>query len=43
MFAAGHADPASPEFAAAARSLGVSVQQLTDALTHAKESLAPSR
>lgn len=39
MFAAGQADPASPAFAAAARSLGVSAGQLIDALTHAKESL----
>ena len=40
IFAAGHADPDSPAFAAAARSLGVSTQQLTTALMHAKESLA---
>jgi hypothetical protein len=39
MFAAGHADPASPAFAAAARSLGVSAGQLQGALRHAKESL----
>jgi len=39
MFAAGHAEPASPSFAAAARSLGVSAGQLRDALSHAKESL----
>ena len=43
MFAAGHADPGSPAFAAAARSLGVSTQQLATALTHAKESLAGSK
>jgi hypothetical protein len=40
IFAAGHADPDSPAFAAAARSLGVSTQGLIAALTHAKESLA---
>jgi protein-disulfide isomerase-like protein with CxxC motif len=40
VFAVGHADPSSPTFAAAARSLGVSAQQLSDALMHAKESLA---
>ena len=40
MFAAGHIDPSTPAFAAVARSLGVSTTQLTDALTHAKESLA---
>ena len=40
FFAAGHADSSSPGFAAAARSLGVSVQQLSDALTSAKLSLA---
>ena len=40
IFAAGHADPASPAFAAAARALGVSTQRLADALTHAKLSLA---
>jgi hypothetical protein len=39
MLAAGHIDPSTPAFAAAARSLGVSTTQLTDALTHAKESL----
>lgn len=43
IFAAGHVDPASPAFAAAARSLGVSTQQLATALTHAKESLAGSQ
>jgi hypothetical protein len=41
LFAAGHADPSSPAFTAAARSLGVSTHQLTAALIHAKESLAP--
>ena len=40
IFAAGHADPASPTVAAAARTLGVTTRQLADALTHAKESLA---
>ena len=40
MFAAGYADPSTPAFAAAARSLGVSVHQLSAALVHAKESLA---
>ncbi len=40
LFAAGHADPSSPAFAAAARSLGVSTQQLSAALMHAKQSLA---
>jgi hypothetical protein len=40
MFAAGHADSDSSAFAAAARSLGVSTQQLATALMHAKESLA---
>jgi hypothetical protein len=40
LFAAGHADPDSPVLAAAARSLGVSTQDLIAALTHAKESLA---
>ena len=40
IFAAGHADPNSPVFAAAARSLGVSTQGLIAALTHAKLSLA---
>jgi 2-hydroxychromene-2-carboxylate isomerase len=41
LFAAGRADTSSPAFAAAARSLGVSVQQLVTALAHAKQSLAP--
>jgi hypothetical protein len=40
LFAAGHADTSSPAFAAAARSLGVSTQQLFTALMHAKQSLA---
>ncbi|MGH3179396.1 MAG: hypothetical protein ACRDPF_36650, partial [Streptosporangiaceae bacterium] len=40
LFAAGHADTSSPAFAAAARALGVSTQQLDTALTHAKQSLA---
>jgi hypothetical protein len=40
LFAAGYADPSSPVFAAAARSLGVSTQQLLAALVHAKQSLA---
>jgi hypothetical protein len=40
IFAAGHADPASPSFAAAARALGVSTGQLAAALTHAKLSMA---
>ncbi len=43
IFAAGHADPTSPAFAAAAHALGVSTQQLADALTHAKLSLAPDQ
>jgi hypothetical protein len=40
LFAAGRADTSSPVFAAAARSLGVSTQQLSAALVHAKQSLA---
>ena len=40
LLAAGRADPSSPAFAAAARSLGVSSQQLTTALVNAKMSLA---
>ena len=40
LFAAGHADPSSPVFAAAARALGVSPGQLDAALISAKESLA---
>ena len=43
MFAVGHADPESPAFAAAARSLGVSTGQLGDALSHAKGSLGGVR
>jgi hypothetical protein len=34
-------DPLAPSFAAAARSLGVSTQQLSDALAYAKQNLAP--
>jgi len=40
LFAAGRADTSSPVFSAAARSLGVSTQQLATALAHAKQSLA---
>jgi hypothetical protein len=40
LFAAGHADTSSSVFAAAARSLGVSIQQLSGTLAHAKQSLA---
>ena len=40
LFAAGHADTSSPAFATAARSLGVSTQQLSAALVRAKQSLA---
>jgi hypothetical protein len=40
LFAAGHADTSSPAFAAAARALGVSTNQLDTALMHAKQSLA---
>jgi hypothetical protein len=40
LFAAGQADTASPVFAAAARSLDVSIQQLAAALAQAKQSLA---
>ena len=40
LFAVGHADTSSPVFAAAARSLGVSIQQLSAALASAKQSLA---
>jgi 2-hydroxychromene-2-carboxylate isomerase len=40
LFAAGYADTSSPVFAAAARSLGVSTQQLSTALAHGKQSLA---
>jgi hypothetical protein len=39
LFAAGHADTSSPAFAAAARALGVSTDQLNTALIHAKQSL----
>jgi hypothetical protein len=42
LFAAGHADTSSPAFAAAARALGVGIQQLDTALMHAKQSLAQS-
>ena len=40
LFAAGRADTSSPVFSAAARSLGVSTQQLSAALAHGKQSLA---
>ena len=40
LFAAGHADTSSPAFAAAARALGVSTDQLNAALMHAKQTLA---
>jgi hypothetical protein len=40
LYAAGRADTSSPVLAAAARSLGVSTQQLFAALAHAKQSLA---
>ena len=40
LFAAGGADTSSPVFSAAARSLGVSTQQLRAALADAKQSLA---
>ena len=39
LFAAGRADPSSSAFAAAARSLGVSTQQLAAALVDGKQSL----
>lgn len=42
IFAAGHAHTQSASFVAAARSLGVSTQQLATALMQAKESLAPA-
>jgi hypothetical protein len=42
LFAAGHADTSSPAFAAAARALGVSTNQLDTALMHAKQSMAQS-
>ena len=41
LFAAGRAEASSPVVVAAARSLGVSTQQLNAALKHAKLSLAP--
>jgi 2-hydroxychromene-2-carboxylate isomerase len=41
LFAAGRADTSSAVFVAAARSLGVSTRQLSAALGHAKQSLAP--
>jgi hypothetical protein len=40
LFAAGRAEPSSPLVVAAARSLGVSTQQLNTALMHAKQTLA---
>jgi 2-hydroxychromene-2-carboxylate isomerase len=40
LFAAGRAGTSSPAFSAAARSLGVSTQQLSAALAHGKQSLA---
>src|SRR5262245_16499583 len=40
LFAAGRADTSSLVFTAAARSLGVSTQQLSAALAHAKQTLA---
>src|SRR5260221_3189579 len=40
LFAAGRADTSSPILAAAARSLGVSTQQLSASLPHANQSLA---
>jgi 2-hydroxychromene-2-carboxylate isomerase len=40
LFAAGQADTSSPVFSAAARLLGVSTQQLSAAVGHAKQSLA---
>jgi hypothetical protein len=43
LFAAGRADTSSPAFAAAARSLGVSTQQLSTALMQAKQDLAGSQ
>jgi hypothetical protein len=43
LFAAGRADPSSPAFAAAARSLGVSTEQLAAALVGGKQSLAGDR
>lgn len=43
LLTAGMADPSSREFAAAARSLGVSPQQLSAALAQAKQSLAAGK
>ena len=43
LFAAGRAETESPAFAAAARALGVSTQQLNTALVHAKQSLASAQ
>jgi hypothetical protein len=40
VYAAGRADTSSPVFVAAARSLGISTQQLASALASAKQSLA---
>jgi hypothetical protein len=40
LFAAGQAGASSPVLLAAARSLGVSTQQLSAALVHGKQSLA---
>jgi hypothetical protein len=40
LFAAGRGEASSPVFSAAARSLGVTTQQLSTALAHAKQSLA---
>jgi trimeric autotransporter adhesin len=40
LFAAGQAGPSSPVFVAAARSLGVSTQQLSAALAQGKQSMA---
>jgi hypothetical protein len=43
LLRAGMVDPSSREFAAAARSLGVSPQQLSAALAQAKQSLAAGK
>jgi len=43
LLTAGMVDPSSREFAAAARSLGVSPQRLSAALTQAKQSLAAGK
>jgi hypothetical protein len=43
LLTAGTVDPSSREFAAAARSLGVSPQQLAEALAQAKQSLAAGK